>query len=105
MGGNLRRRRSPLDEYPFIGACETCRPHSSTNTNPVRSSAPATITRQAALKNSSRSVAAVPLFSGEAYLPYGAREGGAADLHGGHRSEVLAPLLEGQKGTLSEALL
>src|SRR3712207_9409101 len=45
-----------------------------------------------------------PLFPGGAHPSYGATEGGAADFHGGHHSEVLAPLLEGEKGTLSEVL-
>src|SRR3712207_6948233 len=41
---------------------------------------------------------------GGAHPSDGATEGGAADFHGDHHSEVLAPLLEGEKGTLSEVL-
>src|SRR5918996_1866944 len=43
-----------------------------------------------------------PLFPGRLHPLYGPAHGGATDLHGGHRLQILAPLLQGEKGALLE---
>jgi hypothetical protein len=64
----------------------------------------ATMTLQAALKNSSRSVADLPLSPGGVHPLYGSAHSGADGLHIGYRSQILAPLLEGDERTLHEVL-
>src|SRR5829696_3933435 len=72
------------------------------NTSLVGSTTPATSTLQAALKNSSRSAADLPLFPGGVHPLYGLAHGGATDLHGGDCPQILTPLLQSEKGVLLE---
>ena len=62
LRGTLKRARSPLGDQAYRGASEVCAPHSSTKTKRPTSILPATITRQAALSHSSRSLAPTDLF-------------------------------------------
>src|SRR5919107_5981157 len=82
-----------------------CVPHSSTKTSLSGSTAAATVTLQAALKNSSRSVAERPLFPGGAQAGYGATHGGAAYREPPHELHVVAAISEGGKGALFLVLL
>src|SRR5215207_8333010 len=86
LRGTSRRTRSPFREWPYRGASEVCSPISSTNTSRSGSTSAATITRQAALRNSSRSVALGPPFCawGLAWLQGLASSGlGSVTLDGG----------------------
>ena len=79
---------------------EVCIPHSSTKTSLSGSTAAATITRQAALSNSLRSVASAPLFPGRSDPGYGAAHGGATHREPRDGLHVVAALLEGGEGAL-----
>ena len=71
LRGASKHAREPLRDHPQIGESEVLVEHSSTNTKRLPSSLPDTRARQAALKNSSLSLAATlrllgssPSFSG-----------------------------------------
>jgi hypothetical protein len=81
-----------------------CTPTSSTNTSRLASTSWATITRQAALKNSSRSVAARPLFARGTDPSYGATHGRAAHRNPAYGLYVVATLSEGDERALFEVL-
>jgi hypothetical protein len=72
------------------------------NTKRLGSSAPATVTFQAALIHSSRSLAPTALFSGEPHPLESAAEGGPAHPQFSQCFEVLAPLAELDEGPLLE---
>ena len=64
LRGTSQRARSPLGAQAYSGASDVFVPISSTKTSRLWSSARATNTRQAILKNSSRSEAPTRLFFG-----------------------------------------
>ncbi len=64
LRGTEQSARSPRRDQAYRGASEVLVEHSSTNTSRSASISPATITRQAALKNSSLSLAPTDLFFG-----------------------------------------
>src|SRR5215212_9115678 len=64
LRGAEQRARSPRLDQAYSGRSETFVEHSSTNTKRSASVVPATIARQAALRNSSRSEAPTDLFFG-----------------------------------------
>src|SRR5215207_2135298 len=74
------------------GASEVFDEHSSTNTKRSGSIEEITITRKAALRNSSRSLAPSVLFSAEAHLPESPGEGRFAHLNPCHPLQVLLPV-------------
>jgi len=62
LRGAEQHARSPRLDHAYSGESEMFAPHSSTNTKRLASIPSATKARQAALKNSSRSVAPTDLF-------------------------------------------
>jgi hypothetical protein len=71
LRGVRQKARSPLRDQAYSETSETLAPISSTNTRRLASMCPATSTRQATLKNSSRSVAPTDLFFGS--TPYASK--------------------------------
>ena len=64
LRGEEQCARSPLGDQAYSGRSETFVEHSSTNTKRSACVVPATVARQAALRNSSRSLAPTRLFFG-----------------------------------------
>jgi hypothetical protein len=69
LRGMEQRARSPRLDQAYSGVREVLVEHSSTNTKCPVSTLPATRTRQAALKNSSRSLAPTVLFWAKSHTP------------------------------------
>src|SRR5215217_5589856 len=84
LRGSFWCARSPLCAHPYRGATEVFDEHSSTNTKRSGSMEEITITRKAALRNSSCSLAPSVLFSAETHLPESPREGRFAHRDPGH---------------------
>src|SRR3712207_4198078 len=68
LRGTLANARAPRLDHAYRGASEMLAPISSTNTSRSAQISPATRARQAALRNSSRSLAPTDLFCGS--TPY-----------------------------------
>ena len=94
--------RSPLGDQAYSGRSETFVEHSSTNTKRSACVVSATIARQAALRNSSRSEAPTDLFSAPSHTPEHPREGGIANPYSRHTRQKLAPLRERRRRALFE---
>src|SRR5215212_9633521 len=94
LRGTFWRTRSPLRPHPYRGASEVFVEHSSTNTKRSESIEDITITRKAALTNSSRSLAPSVLFSAEAHRADRPREGRLAHRDAGRLVQILLPLFE-----------
>src|SRR5829696_3515610 len=92
LRGELPKARFPLGDQAYSGESETLVPLSSTNTRRLASTSPATISRQAALRNSSRSAAPNDLFFGSTQAPEHPAHGRLADRESGHPPQELSPL-------------
>src|SRR5215203_3582060 len=102
LRGTLANARSPLRDQAYKGANDVFEPISSTNTSRWGPISPATSTRQATLKNSSRSAAPTDLFSTPPRTAQQPRDSGLAHSQPGHAAQVLAPLREGGGRSLLE---
>src|SRR5215203_691463 len=83
-----------------MGAREVCVPHSSTKTSLLASIPSATITLQAALRNSLRSLAFTPPFAGVLHASDLPVHRGSAHRDPCHLLQVLPPLGEPGEGAL-----
>jgi hypothetical protein len=98
LRGTSSANRLPRGEYPWTEANEVWAPHSSTKTKLRASIRAATITLQAALKNSSRSAAFTPPFSGALHPLQLAANRRIAYPDAGHRFQVLVSVREPGEG-------
>src|SRR3712207_2260921 len=89
LRGAQQSARSPLGDQAYSGRSETFVEHSSTNTKRLACVVPATIARQAALRNSSRSLAPTALFFGSTpYARASARRWNRSPVHPDRKSVV-----------------
>src|SRR5215217_5178994 len=93
--------RSPLGDQAYSGCSETFVEHSSTNTKRSACVVSTTIARQTALRNSSRSLAAI-FFSAPSHTPEHPRDGGIAHPYSRHTCQKLAPLRKRRRRALFE---
>src|SRR3712207_6550832 len=105
LRGAEQSARSPLGDQAYSGRSETFVEHSSTNTKRLACVVPATIARQAALRNSSRSLAPTDLFFGSTpYARASVRRWNRSPVHPPHAPETRVCAGASPQGALGDPL-